>query len=222
MNEMKAAKLEWAILFFVFMLVVVGMILAATNLQAFEGFYVREDGPIEWMTVLALLTGAGIALKRSIRLRSKKGKFFSLCLIILAAIFVFGAGEEISWGQRIFNIESPEFFKTHNSQEETNLHNLIVKGKKINKIVFGTMLGIFVALYLLVLPVLYRKNEKVRKLVDRFAMPVADKHHIACYLLLFLFVSITPSGKKGELLEFGSCFIFVLLTWRPYNKDLYL
>ena len=32
--------------------------------------------------------------------------------------------EEISWGQRILGTESPEFFLTHNIQQETNLHNV--------------------------------------------------------------------------------------------------
>lgn len=45
--------------------------------------------------------------------------FFSL--LALACLYV--AGEEISWGQRLFNIPTPEFFSDHNLQQETNLHN---------------------------------------------------------------------------------------------------
>ena len=33
--------------------------------------------------------------------------------------------EEISWGQRIFDIQTPDFFMKHNIQRETNLHNLL-------------------------------------------------------------------------------------------------
>lgn len=33
--------------------------------------------------------------------------------------------EEISWGQRLFSIESPEFFQQHNYQDEITLHNFL-------------------------------------------------------------------------------------------------
>lgn len=45
--------------------------------------------------------------------------FFSL--LALACFYV--AGEEISWGQRLFDIQTPDFFDQHNLQGETNLHN---------------------------------------------------------------------------------------------------
>lgn len=42
----------------------------------------------------------------------------------LAFLFFFGAGEEISWGQRILGFETPESISQVNRQEEFNLHNL--------------------------------------------------------------------------------------------------
>jgi hypothetical protein len=42
----------------------------------------------------------------------------------LAALFFFGAGEEISWGQRILGFETPTALSQVNRQEEFNLHNL--------------------------------------------------------------------------------------------------
>ena len=42
----------------------------------------------------------------------------------LAALFFFGAGEEISWGQRILGFQTPETLSQVNRQEEFNLHNL--------------------------------------------------------------------------------------------------
>ena len=44
----------------------------------------------------------------------------------LALLFFFGAGEEISWGQRIFVFETPESLAQVNKQDELNLHNLSV------------------------------------------------------------------------------------------------
>ena len=44
----------------------------------------------------------------------------------LALLFFFGAGEEISWGQRIFGFKTPESLVQVNKQDELNLHNLSV------------------------------------------------------------------------------------------------
>ena len=44
----------------------------------------------------------------------------------LAFLFFFGAGEEISWGQRIFGFETPKSLTQVNKQDELNLHNLSV------------------------------------------------------------------------------------------------
>ncbi len=44
----------------------------------------------------------------------------------LAVLFFFGAGEEISWGQRIFHLPTPEPLAQTNLQEELNIHNLAI------------------------------------------------------------------------------------------------
>src|SRR5690606_37028058 len=102
----------------------------------------------------------------------------------------------ISWGQRIFNISSSEFFHQHNAQGETNLHNLVVGDTKINKLIFGTLLGIIIAVYCLVLPTLARKVPAVMKLVDKFAIQIPRGHHVIAYLIIFLLVEINPSPKR--------------------------
>lgn len=43
-------------------------------------------------------------------------------LVTLACIYI--AGEEISWGQHLFNWQSPEVFREVNDQNETNIHNI--------------------------------------------------------------------------------------------------
>jgi hypothetical protein len=47
-------------------------------------------------------------------------------VFLLLSIFCFVAcGEEISWGQRIFKLQTPEFLMKTNRQGETNLHNIV-------------------------------------------------------------------------------------------------
>lgn len=205
----------------VFILVGTGFYFSHTDLKWFEGVYVREDGPIEWLTVLALFLGCILSWYRASILRPFRSRTFTFSLFFLGALFLFGAGEEISWGQRIFGIKSPEFFMKNNSQMETNLHNLILGGVQINRLIFGLILGICVASYLLILPVLYNKFEKIKNLVNAFALPLPRLAHVVFYAILFIISEITPSGKKGELLEFGGCWIFLIMTFNPHNREVF-
>lgn len=43
---------------------------------------------------------------------------------LAATVLIVLMGEELSWGQRIFNWTTPAWFSVHNQQNETNLHNL--------------------------------------------------------------------------------------------------
>lgn len=218
---MKISRTEIALWAFVAFHVLLGLLLSHINLPYFEGNYVVEDGVIEWLSVDALLLSFGLTFFRIFKIKLSKGLPFLIGLSLFAALFIFGAGEEISWGQRIFNIESSQFFKTHNSQGETNIHNLVFQGKKINKIIFGTLLGICVGIYFLILPVLYRKMERIKKLVNKWALPIPQNRHILGYLVLFVLVQMMPTPKKGEILEFGGTFIFFILILFPLNKEIY-
>lgn len=218
---MKRENIEYSLFVFVGFHVLLGLLLSFVNFKYFEGNYTVEDGVIEWLSVDALLLSAGLMISRIYRIRLTKGWPFLVTLILFTCLFVFGAGEEISWGQRIFNIESSDFFKANNAQHETNIHNLVVSGKKVNKIIFGTFLGICVATYFLILPVLFHKYEKIKKLVNRWALPIPRVRHIVAYLILFALCSIMPSPKRGEILEFGGTFIFFILILFPVNREIY-
>lgn len=214
-------KVEVSLFTFVFTLVGLGHYFALTNPEYFAGVYTVEDGLLENITVIFLLVGSLACWRRSLVLRHEKTKLFIFMCFMLGALFFFGAGEEISWGQRIFNIETPEFFKTHNIQNETNLHNLLVGGVKINKLIFGLILGILITIYVLVLPVLYTKVSKIRELIDSFAIPLPRFIHILFYLALFIIVEMIPSSKKGEVVEFGGAAIFVLIVLFPRNWHIF-
>jgi hypothetical protein len=202
-------------------LLLFGIYFACTNPAYFTEVYVTEDGLIESLSAIALFFGAGVCFYRVARLWKVRSAGFLACTGLLGLLFVFGGGEEISWGQRIFNIESPEFFQSNNSQQETNIHNLVVKGVKVNKLVFGKILAVCIVSYLVLLPLLHRKNLRVRGLVDSFGVPVPRYYHVLCYLALFAIVALTPSNRKGELLEFGGCVLFFLIVLFPANEAIF-
>jgi hypothetical protein len=56
--------------------------------------------------------------------RKKETRWAIFCAAVAFGLIAMAA-EEISWGQRVFDVETPEgFFDRHNKQNETNLHNL--------------------------------------------------------------------------------------------------
>lgn len=71
---------------------------------------VKEDGIIENITAVILLLSSIFLLVRLIKIRRSKNTKWIIFNISLIAFLFFGFGEEISWGQRIFSIESNEFF----------------------------------------------------------------------------------------------------------------
>ncbi len=206
-----------------------GVVIAATltsmavsyiNDDFFMSSLTAEDGPIEWLTVLALAITSAICIYRVIILKGERPKLFLVMTFLLGLVFFFGAGEEISWGQRIFNTESPEFFQQHNAQGETNLHNLVVGGKKLNKIIFGIGLHLVLLIYLLALVPLYKRKPRVKNFLDRFAVPIAKPYQVIGYLAVILLVQvIMTSSKRGELGEFAGSFLFLLNIAFPYNME---
>jgi len=209
----------------VFVICVFGVYLSRTDLSYFEGVYVREDGFIEWLTVLSLFIGIILNIYRAGILKPFREIRFIGGLYVMAFLFFFGFGEEISWGQRIFeslfDFQVPAFFKQYNAQGEMNIHNLKFSGVKLNKLIFGLLLGTCVVFYFLILPFLYRKKESVQKFIDSCAIPIPHYYHIAAYLVLAAMAELIDGGKKGEILEFGGCWIFLLMSFQPYNRIIF-
>lgn len=197
-----------------------GFFLFYTDIARFDQ-YVQEDGIVEWITVTALLAGAIVCFSRLKKLFLKRSKWFLLVTFCLGLFLFFSSGEEISWGQRILGIQSPEYFQKNNSQQETNLHNLVVGGIKINKLFFSLILIIGLCSYLAIVPVLYRKNNSVKKSLDASAIPIPRLYQVIGFLLVFVLTSLIPHGKKAELLECVGSLLFFLIMLYPKNKEIF-
>ncbi len=81
---------------------------------------VSEDGPLEWSQ--ALLLGATATLLFGAAW-FRRGRI-SWLLSAAAIGFLLTIAEEISWGQRILGIQTPEAIAAINRQKELTLHNL--------------------------------------------------------------------------------------------------
>ncbi len=200
-----------------------GVILSVVNQPYFDTIYTLEDGVLEWLTVMALATVFAVTVKRLYVGFVRFSGMQRVVLVLIALLFCFGAGEEISWGQRLFQIESGAFFQKYNSQGETNLHNLMLGETKVNKLVFGKMLALIFSFYLLVLTPLYHRSDRVRLFIDAWAIPIPQRYQWIGYLVVVLTVEgvvnvLSETSKRGELTEFSAALIVMLNLLYPYNS----
>jgi hypothetical protein len=80
-----------------------------------------EDRLIEWITFAGFATAGALCIGLA---RRPANRWLRLWRLGLALFFLVCAGEEISWGQRIFGFGTPDAVAAHNEQDEFNLHNL--------------------------------------------------------------------------------------------------
>lgn len=90
-------------------------------------FLRKEDSIFEYITAIGYFLGGLVMLKNARLLQSKNT--YRLRRIMAPFCFLVGislvmvAGEEISWGQRIVGIETPDFIAEVNTQNEITIHN---------------------------------------------------------------------------------------------------
>jgi len=199
---------------------VIGFFLFYTDLSLFEK-YVQEDGIAEWLTVAGLVFGSVVCFTRFLKLFHKKSRWFLAVTLGLCLFLFFAAGEEISWGQRIFGLKTPEYFQQHNAQKETNLHNLVLGGVKLNKLIFSVILVGMLGVFLVVVPWLYQKSAVIKKVLDTSAVPVPRLYQVIGFLLVFGLTSLIHHSKSPELLECCGALLFSLIVCYPKNKEVF-
>ena len=96
--------------------------------QTIEAF-VNEDWIFETLTPIYFLITSILLAVIFFKLQPSTGnrwlfRLKKLALLGFALLYFVAAGEEISWGQRIFHIETPEALKQTNVQQEITIHNL--------------------------------------------------------------------------------------------------
>lgn len=87
-------------------------------------FLIQEDGFLESFQFILYFSASVTSFLTAIFMMGKKKRMYSLLFFLLAVGLFFIAGEEISWGQRIFQIQTPEALMRINVQKETTIHNI--------------------------------------------------------------------------------------------------
>lgn len=214
--------LEKIILSLAAAIAVAGTIISHVAPDFFANRFVVEDGFIEWLTVIALIASAVLMLTRAWTLKGVRPPLFLLVTTMAALVFLFGAGEEISWGQRIFSVETPEWLEARNKQKEMNLHNLVVAGHSVNKLVFSKLLGVVLLVYLIILPAVCRKHPRWDGFVNRAGIPLPRNWHVALWIAAIVLSEFAVgTDKRGELREVLLTLILFVQLLRPLNGWIY-
>ena len=190
------------------------------------GIYTTEDGLLEWLAVMAMCWTAlalSSRLWRRGRLLNWRQRLILACLVALA---VFGAGEEVSWGQRIIGFESPEFFAENNAQRETTLHNLVAGDVSVNKAVFSKGLLLLFLLYVFLVKPLWHRSKRAARFFDSWGVPIPKRYHYIGYLLVVVAVegllnAFTDAPRRGELTEFMVTVLATLNLIYPLNRNVF-
>lgn len=173
-----------------------------------------EDGAIENLTALCFFA-AGIAFVYL----NRGGAFRSLCCAGLAVLCVLVAGEEISWGQRILGLQTPQALREVNVQQELNFHNLQwLQGS------YRLIMIVFLLSFCLMLPVAIRYNRRIRDFVVWLGCPVYPGVAVPAILLAVAFMAVPrllnvenfrDLDEIGELLVSFGFLVYALAPETP-------
>ena len=182
-----------------------------------------EDGFFEYFTAICLLISSILMFRAY-----KKGVYF---LIFLTVLLFFGAGEEISWGQRLVGVETPEELKKVNVQGELNLHNLdifnrenfdqTVKTGFKKLLTINTLYRLFIFAFGFGLPFLVSISGWASRLVDKLKIPVppflVGIHFLLAWFAFKAVAAIFPlydpnDNAPEEIFEALTAFVWVMIA----------
>ena len=184
-----------------------------------------EDGFLEYLQAAFFLGASIVFLVGWLRGRCRNTFLLGWAVVLLVV-----AGEEISWGQRIFGVATPDSLAARNVQGETTIHNLDGIHQHIRALAMVCILGVTVAM-----PLTERWSTRCRSLYARFSIPVVPAWTIPITALGVAFMVVPRLGgevvfsldEMGEAYVAATFFLFALSWWwgvrhgdrRPADRD---
>lgn len=182
-------------------------------------FIFYEDGVLESLSAIFYFVAAGI-FAFGFKDRTAPLRFW--CLFFAVLMFLVG-GEEISWGQRLFGIGTPESLGAVNVQDEFNIHNIDGIHQHVR------LAGVaFISLFCFLLPITNRLNETLHRFYSRLGIPMFPVNTMWLVLLSLLFM-IVPRAMNlpntfvpdeiGEFLLSSAWIPFALYNSLKFNAN---
>jgi hypothetical protein len=187
-----------------------------------DGFRIlaNEDGIAEWGQWVFLVMLVVIYARLSVALWRQRQRPLALLYLVAMVAVIFTAGEEISWGQRIFHWITPGALEDINNQGETNIHNIGSLLKIFNLVI---MVVAFIAA-LLPLVRWTRWKDRARSIAGYALIPPAAlipafgmEFAYRAIRLLFLPTpryTLTKLSEIAELSFYFALVVFGVLAWR--------
>jgi hypothetical protein len=171
---------------------------------------IKEDSVAEWLTFAFLIAAGVLSLIIASGIR-RKHRYLHLFFILFFGFNLLAGLEEISWGQRVFEVETTGVFHEYSDQNEINLHNTFqglfhIKTKHI------ALLVLFI--YGSILPGLMRNsNPQYGKFPSRqfIIPPMFLRGGFTIGAILMLDFQTGHEEEIGELF-FSICF-FIMMLW---------
>jgi len=169
----------------------------------FPILFLIEDGVFESLTTVFYLLASIFFI---LSLSKRNSLYINGFIGVLALACFFVGMEEISWGQRIFGIETPPTYKQINYQGELTIHNLIPK--EYHPIIF-----LVVAIFCLIF-FAFNNNSKYESLfwVHKDYLP-SKKFLVIAILLPFI------SWYNMEHFEVILSFMFCVYSYQLLRKE---
>lgn len=191
-----------------------------------------EDRVFEWLTCLFFATSSVFFFLTLIKTRN-------LFYLIFAIVFLFGAGEEISWGQRVLGFETPETVNKINVQKEFNLHNIEIFNNKdldgnlkreTDKLLdMNFLFKLFVMVYGIIIPLSVYHLKFVSRITRKLRFPVPSVSigiffliSWGIYRLISIFILADSSyscfASFVEIFECTQSFVLAVMSLFLFNE----
>jgi hypothetical protein len=184
--------------------------LAAITLE--KGYVLlTEDQLFEYWTVVLYLASALVCLLGP-RVFAGTASITLYWLMVWGVLFLLVALEELSWGQRILGLDTPDFLVSRNLQKETNIHNLDSEG--VNRLFASSVFAVAIAL-----PSLLLLSKRLNSLVRRYGVPLPSWELVVPFSLAFAFfvpawVASAPETKVLTGLALLWFTFVIIAKWR--------
>ena len=191
-------------------------------------FLAYEDGFIEYIGAIFFLLSGILFCFRFLKNENSVGFFIiknkNLYFFLLSCLFILACLEEISWGQRLFNVSTPQILQDANIQNEINLHNLKILNIKIpgfsKEINFNLLFQLFWFIFGCLTPVLYKYNNKTKYFFNKINLPVGPLvisfffifNYFCSRIIQFVEINYLKHQDIIEIKESNAALIFFLLS----------
>jgi hypothetical protein len=152
-------------------------------------------------------------------IKTKRNIFY----LLLGLLFFWGGGEEISWGQRIFNLSTPQTLTQINDQQEINIHNLKIFSDNglLNS---NHLFTYFWVSFCLIVPLIARYSSVSEKWFRKINLPLVPIWLAIFFVLSYSAASVIKYGlgymqSVSEVKETSICSLFLIFSIICLTED---